>query len=339
MSRVPLPIAPDLPREIQIEVTGACNLRCHMCLVRYRPPLHRVSGSMPLALFQRIVDRLPALSTVTLQGLGEPLLAPDLFAMIEHAATRRLRVGFNTNATLLHRRAAERLVRARLAWLCVSVDGATAATYESIRDGARFADVERNVRGLVEVVREQGATLTDLSIVFVAMRRNVAELPDMVRLAQSWGVPKLRVQNLSHSFEDAATQEEYSQIRSFTLREALFQGADPAAERAFAEARRVASELGVALRLPALDEAARRPREPGAPGCDWPWRSSYVQRDGKTQPCCMLMGDDRAILGDAGTTAFEDVWRGPAYGAFREALLSGEPPDVCGGCSMYRGVF
>lgn len=338
MSRVPLPIAPPLPREIQVEVTAACNLRCRMCLVRYRPAIHRVAGSMPFELFRRVVDALPSLSRVTLQGLGEPLLAPDLFRMIEHARSRGLAVGFNTNATLLHRRAAERLVRAELAWLCVSVDGATAATYESIRDGARFADVERNVRGLVAVMRERRASLPALSIVFVAMRRNVAELPAMVRLAKDWGVPALRVQNLSHSFDDAPSPE-YDEIRSFTGAEVLFQGPDRTAEEAFSEARGLAMELGVSLRLPALREAPPRPRAPGEAGCDWPWRSSYVKRDGKTQPCCMLMGEDRAILGDAAAIPFEDVWRGPSYRSFREALASDEPPGVCGGCSMYRGVF
>lgn len=338
MSRVPLPVVPDLPREIQIEVTGACNLRCRMCLVRYRPPLHRVSGSMTLATFKRIVDALPALSRVTLQGLGEPLLAPDLFAMIEHAASRGVAMGFNTNATLLHRGASERLVDAGLAWLCASIDGATAKTYESIRDGASFEQVTRNVAELARVKRARGAHRPDLSIVFVAMRRNVAELPAMVRLAKDWGLPALRVQNLSHSFDDAPSPE-YDEIRSFTGAEVLFQGPDRTAEEAFSEARGLAMELGVSLRLPALREAPPRPRAPGEAGCDWPWRSSYVKRDGKTQPCCMLMGEDRAILGDAAAIPFEDVWRGPSYRSFREALVSDEPPGVCGGCSMYRGVF
>jgi len=33
------------------------------------------------------------------------------------------------------------------------------------------------------------------------------------------------------------------------------------------------------------------------------------------------------------------VWRGERYEAFRAALTSSRPPDVCAGCSMYRGVF
>jgi radical SAM protein with 4Fe4S-binding SPASM domain len=329
-------LTPPPPREIQVEVTGACNLRCRMCLVRYRPALDRTSGSLSLDTFRRLVDELPELSVVTLQGLGEPLVAPHLEEMVEYATVRGCRVGFNTNATLLTRPRAERLVRAGLAWLHVSLDGATAATYEAIRDGARFASVARNVRGLVDVKRSLGADRPDLSLVFVAMRRNVGELPDLVRLTAEWGVGRLRVQNLSHSFSDTDPAGAYREIRDFTAAEALWDDGAGAAS-VFDEARRVAAELGVDLRLPRLEETP--PPAPGAPGCDWPWRSAYVTRTGELQPCCMLMGGDRAILGDLRETTFAEAWHGAAYRDFRAALLTRTPPDVCRGCAMYRGVF
>ena len=331
-------MAPPLPRELQIEVTASCNLRCRMCLVRYRPAIDRASGSLSFARFREIVDALPALHIATLQGLGEPLLAPDLDRMVEYATRLGIRVGFNTNATLLTRARATRLVAAGLDWLCISLDGGSAATYESIRDGARLARVARNVRGLLDVMRAAAATRPAVSIVFVAMRRNVAELPAVVRTAADWGITTVRVQNLSHSFDDTDPAGAYREIREFTAAEALWQAPDPAAEQAFSEAARVAVELGVALRLPTL-EAHPPARPEGTPGCDWPWRSAYVRHDGQVQPCCMLMGGDRGVLGDVAEGGFPAVWRGERYEAFRAALVTRRPPDVCAGCSMYRGVF
>ena len=96
-------MTPPLPRALQVEVTGACNLRCPMCLVRYRPTLDRATASLSFAAFREMVDAVPDVEEITLQGLGEPLMAPDLFRIIEHAAARGIRVGFNTNATLLTR--------------------------------------------------------------------------------------------------------------------------------------------------------------------------------------------------------------------------------------------
>jgi radical SAM protein with 4Fe4S-binding SPASM domain len=335
-------ITPAPPRELQVEVTGACNLRCRMCLVRYRPPLNRADGSLSFATFQRLIDAVPGLERVTLQGLGEPLLAPDLVAMIEYAAARGIRTGFNTNATLLTGERARRLVEAGLGWLHVSLDGATAATYERIRDRASFAQVCANIAGLVDVKRRLGAASPDLSLVFVAMRANVHELPALVSLAAGWNIRSVRVQNLSHSFSDTGEAPEYAAIRRFTAAQALWQAreedTDDGARAAFEQAREVAAHLGVALRLPALAEPPT-PRVVGTPGCDWPWRSAYVTHRGQVQPCCMLMGEDRAVLGDLGAADFDGIWRSDPYMAFRAALRTADPPDVCRGCSMYRGVF
>jgi MoaA/NifB/PqqE/SkfB family radical SAM enzyme len=330
--------APPLPREIQIEVTGACNLACKMCLVRYRPKLGRRSGALCFHTFRRIVDDLPELEQVTLQGLGEPLLAPDLDRMIAYAAKRDIRIGFNTNGTFLTRDRSEALVRAGLAWLHVSVDGASAQTYESIRDGSDFAVVARNVRDLVDVRRELATKLPVLSLVFVAMRRNVDELPELVILAHDWGVDRLFVQNLSHTFSDTDPAGTYSQIRRFAESEALFAEPERAAQ-AFTRARAVADELGVELRLPRLAEPERRPRAAGEPGCHWPFESAYVTHRGLVQPCCMVMGADRAVLGDASERGFAAVWRDAPYADFRARLADGDPPDVCRGCSLYRGLF
>lgn len=331
-------LVPPLPGELQVEVTAACNLRCPMCLVRYKPPLDRVRHSTTLAAFRRLVDENPNVRRITLQGLGEPLLAPDLLAMVEHAAARGIDVGFNTNGTLLTEERAERLVRAGLAWLHVSVDGATAETYEAIRDGARFEKVRANIAGLVRVKRRLGGDRPWVRLVFVAMRRNVGELPDVVRLAADTGVNEVWVQHLSHSFDDTEGSDDgaYVAIRRYTAAEALWDAVPPA----FVEARRVADELGVELRLPpAGGEPVAARRVDGEPGCDWPWRSGYVTHDGAAEPCCMVMGADRATLGRVGERSFADVWAGPEYQAFRQALLGDEPPVVCQGCSLYRHRF
>ena len=331
-------LAPRLPRELQVEVTGACNLRCRMCLVSYRPALGKTSGSMDLDTFKALVEEVPDLEVVTMQGLGEPLLAPDFFPMLEYLADRGIRMGFNTNGTLLTRERAERLVELGVEWLHVSLDGATAATYEDIRGRSNFELVRRNIAGLVEVMRERGAAKPDLELVFVAMRRNVRELGDVVRVAAELGIPTVWVQNLSHSFSDTDPSGSYREIRDYAADEALWAEPNPEVERIFEEARGLSEELGVRLRLPRLEEPEAG-RKPGTPGCSWPFRSAYVTHDAKVQPCCAVMGADRAVLGDARAESFADIWTSDAYRDFRAKLLTDQPPDVCAGCSMYRHVF
>src|SRR3954465_2234192 len=102
--------APPLPAHLQVEVSGACNLRCRMCLVRYAPAVGRREGALAYEDFLTLVDALPSLRRLTLQGLGEPRLSPHLLDMVRHAAGRGIHVGFNSNGVLLTRDMAEKLV-------------------------------------------------------------------------------------------------------------------------------------------------------------------------------------------------------------------------------------
>jgi MoaA/NifB/PqqE/SkfB family radical SAM enzyme len=331
------PSVPPLPRHLQVEVTSACNLRCAMCLVRYRPPINKLEGAIDAKLFYRLLDDLPELERLTLQGLGEPLLHPRLLEFIAFTHDRGTKVGFNTNATLLSRSKADALVAAGLDWLHVSLDGASAATYESIRDGARLPVVLRNLAGLSDARARAGVTRPHIQVVFVAMRRNVEELPSLVRLLDDIGVSDLRVQNLSHDFADTDPAGGYREIREYAREQSLWDG-DAVARRAFAEATGEAVARGIRLRLPYPAEA-RRPLDPGAPGCTWPWDAAYITSQGIVQPCCMVMGDDRVALGCLTEASFAEIWSGPAYVEFRQRLLSGAPPEVCRGCALYRGTF
>jgi radical SAM protein with 4Fe4S-binding SPASM domain len=333
---MPSALDPPLPDELQVEVTGACNLRCRMCLVRYRPPKARSSASMKLGEFVALLDALPGLRRLTLQGLGEPMLAPGLFEMIDAARARGIEVGFNTNATLLSRDDCRRLVDAGVAWVHVSVDGATPETFEHIRAGARFDGVVENLASLVEAKRDARSATPRLQLNVVVMRSNLSELPAIVRLAARLGVARCWVQSLSHDFSDTDADAAYAAIRDFVTVEEITLD-DPATMRVFAEARREAKRCGIDLRLPQLESAEPRRRDERA--CDWPWTKAYVTHDQLVQPCCMVMGSERATLGDLKNESFAKVWHGDAYRAFREALQGDDPPEVCRGCSLYRRTF
>jgi radical SAM protein with 4Fe4S-binding SPASM domain len=333
-----IPGPPPLPTHLQLEVTSACNLACAMCLVSYRPTINRAQGAMPMELFRRLVDGTPELERLTLQGLGEPLLQPHLFEMVAYAKARGIAVGFNSNAMLLTRERADRLVAAGLDWLHVSLDGATAATYEGIRARADFDRVTKNLRGLQEAKRAAGAAVPSVQVVFVAMRRNLHELPDLVRMVSGWGVDEMHVQGLSHDFADTDPAGTYAGIRRFASAESLERvDADVVAD-VFARAREEADRVGVRLRLPVHHPAPIR-REPGRPGCSWPWDAAYVTSSGVVQPCCMVMGDDRVAMGDLAEADLAEIWQGQAYADFRAALSSDTPPAVCAGCSLYRRTF
>jgi radical SAM protein with 4Fe4S-binding SPASM domain len=324
-----------LPKRVQVEVTGACNLRCRMCLVGHRPPLAVRGATMSLDRLRALLDDLPELEELTLQGLGEPLLAPELFAMIAEIKRRGVRVGFNTNATLLTVERAERLVDLQLDWLHVSVDGATPETFASIRVGGRLDVVVQHLSDLVRIRSERRRPSPRIQLNTVLMHRNLAELDALVELAASIGVDRMWVQRLSHDMEDVRGDPAYDAILAVTADEMLADAEiRPVLERAATTARR----LGLDLRLPSTS-SAEVTVPAGRQRCDWPWSGAYVTHEGRVQPCCMVMGSDRVTLGHLDQQSFAAIWRSPPYESFRRRLSSDEPPSVCAGCSVYHGRF
>mgnify|MGYP000179707629 CR=1 FL=1 len=323
----------------QIEPVGQCNLRCQMCPVQFRPsgPPHGPLAFMPFAEFQRLLDQLPALKTLHLQGLGEPLMHPEFFRMVEYATARGIQVSTNTNLTLLSARRARQCVASGLYELHASLDAATPEVYERIRVRAQYTRVQRHLAALMQARRELASEHPRVRLVVVLMRQNLKELPALVRLASAHGVSSMFVQYLCHDYDDATLPARYRPMRDFIAHQGLDNDDGDAVNRCFAEARAEAERLGVTLRLPRTQPRLTEAR--GAARCDWPWRGPYISYSGEVMPCCMVGTPDRAQLGSVTQHSIEAVWTGADYRSFRTALESDVPPEVCRSCSVYRGVF
>jgi radical SAM protein with 4Fe4S-binding SPASM domain len=331
----------ELPRFVQIEPVGQCNLRCRMCPIQFRtdgaPGQPR--AFMDFGVFRRLIGQFPEISELQLQGLGEPLLHPHFFDMVRYAAERGIRVSTNTNLTVMSEARAEECVRSGLHSLHVSLDGASKAVYEAIRVRARFERVLRNLRRVTRAREVLGGSLPHIHVVAVVMRDNLHELPDLVRLTHAEGVESLSVQHLCHDFGEPSLPQQYRPMRAFVDEQTLLHEDRERIERYFAAARDAARALNLPLRLPNVRPRVHAPGTPGRQRCDWPWRGAYISYDGKAMPCCMVATPDRIHFGDMTVQGVAPVWNNDAYRRFREQLDSDTPPDVCRSCAVYTGTF
>ena len=324
----------NLPQFVQIEPVGQCNLKCRMCPVVYRQ--EKPPAFMPFEDYCRLLDGFCALKELHLQGLGEPLLHPRFFDMVRYAVARGVAVSTNTNLTALSPRRAEDCVTSGLARMHVSLDAADASAYEYIRVGARFDRVLRNLGWLTAAKRRLQSRDPRIVLVAVAMRRNLEQLPALVRLACEHDVLSVSVQHLAHDFSESSLPVRYRPMREFVEEETPLNEEPARVQRWFDEARAVADGLGVELRLP---NPSPGKRERGGRRCDWPWRGAYVAYSGDAMPCCMVATPDRARLGSMTEQGVAAVWDGEAYRDFRARLESDDPPAICKGCAIYQGRF
>lgn len=108
----------DHPVNVHIIPMRRCNLACAYC-----NEFDDSSKPVPVGAMLERLDRLAALRTtaVTISG-GEPLLHPDLDAIVAHARKRGMLAGMITNGYLLTADRIKRLNRAGLDHLQISID-------------------------------------------------------------------------------------------------------------------------------------------------------------------------------------------------------------------------
>jgi radical SAM protein with 4Fe4S-binding SPASM domain len=331
----------ELPSYLQLEPVGQCNLRCQMCPIQHRSdsPGNGAPAIMPFDRFQRIVDQFPRLEHLHLQGMGEPMLHPRFFEMVEYAVDRGVRVTTNSNLTVLSPRRAKRCVASGLDVLHVSIDAASPEAYARIRVGSRLERVERNFGFLREARKRAGADHPTLKIVMVVMRQNLAELPKLVRMAAQWGCSAVSAQHLCHDFGESTLPIQYRSMRDFISGQTLVRENPRRVARHFAEAEEAAAEVGIELRLPQIEPREHPADTPGRKRCDWPWTGAYVSYQGHSMPCCMISTPDRLSFGNIAERLACEIWNSAPYEDFRAQLSSPEPPAVCRSCSVYKGIF
>lgn len=165
------------PRKIYIEPTNICNLKCVHCV--HDGTMTRKPGYFDLELYKDLIEQVKHLALHTkiqFTGVGEPFFHKDIFEMISIAADYGFFTLMNTNANLLDKEKAEKLVDSGLDYLHVSLDGLTPSTYEKIRRGGDFKKVINNLFTLFEARYEKKGYHLAVILGFVEQARNRHEL-------------------------------------------------------------------------------------------------------------------------------------------------------------------
>jgi MoaA/NifB/PqqE/SkfB family radical SAM enzyme len=340
--------------KVYIEPTNHCNLDCRTCIRKvWDEPL----GDMSETTFARILEGLglfPRPPDVFLGALGEPLAHPGILNMVARAKALGSSVELITNGTLLTKDLSIHLIDAGLDMLWVSLDGASPECYSDVRLGALFPEVLENLKSFcysrsrnpAQSVSSAFRIKPEIGIVFVAMKRNIHELPNLLTLAAELGATRVMVSNVLPYTEEMGKEILYS--RSLTDR--MYQ---PSVYK---------------LDLPKIDidDQTKRPlylsmqahhgvslvRSHLWEGNDYcPFienGSTAINWEGSLSPCLPLLHSHKSYfdgmerisrrftIGSLHEHSLKDLWEMPEYVSFRERVQAFEfsPCTYCGGCSL-----
>jgi len=182
--------------KIYVEPTNYCNLNCRTCI---RNNWNVEMGKMSGQTFERILEDAQKIfppPMVFFGGLGEPLFHRDTVDMVHQMKEIGCRVELITNATLLDDKKTKGLISAGLDTLWVSIDGARPESYADVRLGATLPNVMKNVMHFNRVRPPAHRPIPEIGIVFVAMKRNIADLPEVLAIGRRLRAKRFIVSNL-----------------------------------------------------------------------------------------------------------------------------------------------
>lgn len=335
--------------KLYIEVTNRCNLNCRTCI---RHVWNEPSGMMSGQTFEAIIkglDTFPSLpETVFFGGFGEPLFHPQITDMISRVKGLGIKAELITNGTLLKRDMILSLIDSGLDTLWVSLDGSTPESFSDIRLGGELPNILENLDLLNRLNYPGGNRRSfyrniEIGIVFVAMRRNISELPAVVEIANNIGATRMLVTNvLPYTGEMVEEPLYYKSINrnSFDLDLPLMDMDDD-----ILESIRIAADK-ITMTLPFVNAEKLRNRcpfiEAGAGAVGW---------DGNLSPCLPLLHSHDCYLGflhydgrhskkwsigNVMEQSLYDLWHMPEHRSFRKRVLDFDfaPCITCGGCDL-----
>lgn len=298
-------ILQSYPRRIVLELTNACNLNCVMCgrnAADFKPTM------FDMDVFRSLEPLMDTVEEVTLMGWGEPTVHPHFIEMLKIINQHSARKYFCTNGMNLGK-IKQAIFDYNVDVFAVSLDGATDETNSRIRRGSKINQIVTDLKDIVRIKKERGLQYPWINFVFCAMKSNIRELPDLVRLAADIGIEEVKVVYLT-VFNEA-------------LREESLWGQDDLVHEVFSEAIRVGEELGIVLKLPHYvgeDEAGDKFHK----DCFVVWRDFFLGSDGYVRPC---MSTPVQFFAYDKNKDFMESWNSVPYQKYRAEVNHPEKMD------------
>jgi MoaA/NifB/PqqE/SkfB family radical SAM enzyme len=341
-------------RRVYVEITNRCNLNCSTCM---RNVWDVEYGCMPAQTFERILSGIKTRSPkpdIFIGGYGEPLSHPDCLEMIEKAKSLGLHVSLITNGILLTEEVSRKLIELQLDRLWVSLDGASPECYADVRLGDALPVILENLNRLRTLQYQlfgfsPWGMLPRLGIAFVAMRRNIHDLPKVIQLGARLGAVEYSVSNvLAHN---QSLNDEILYLRSLDEVNGRYVSQwkplihMPTMDINITTAQVMMELLNSANRLELMGSVLGRNSEQ----CPFVERGSLsIRWDGKVSPCLPLLYTHTHYLGERERTSREyfvgdiqakelcEIWNDPAYLALRTRLQDFDfsPCTLCNSCEM-----
>jgi radical SAM protein with 4Fe4S-binding SPASM domain len=209
------PLSIYAPFLVVWDFTHKCNLNCKHC---YSNSGATQEEELTTKEALDVIDQLSdaGVTALAFSG-GEPLSRKDFFEVANHAIERGLYVSVATNGTLLTKEMVQKIKQAKINYVEISIDGATAKTHDAFRGVTGAFD--KAVVGLKNCVEADLCAC----IATTATKNNLQEMPAIIDLAEEIGAERFTYFNFiptgrgKEHFDQDLSAEEREQLMHYMV--------------------------------------------------------------------------------------------------------------------------
>ena len=297
-------ILPNIPRQVNIEITNKCNLDCKICK---RKELKLPEVNLTFEMAKKIIDRLPEeIKEISLGGYGEPFINPEIYKIISYAKNKRKKVSITNNGWFMikpenRRKALENGVDIlRFSVEDVNDVGSEGHLYSKhILDALKELAQERNL----------GAYKTKLYFNTIVHKGNAEQISSIIAYAEKIGfdhIELIHMDKKSNSITNYLSTEEEIAL--------------------YKKIRQMPWKIKVTSLLDRYD-GIRKYGFRKMTKCPLTYDTAHITLDGDVTPC--HFGLPRYKIDNILQKDLKEIWNGTAFKDFRKDQLK-----VCQGCTL-----
>jgi Predicted Fe-S oxidoreductases len=308
---------------VQVEVTTKCNVACQYCVRTFDKQW--VNKEMDLELFAGTVEKICKYEKGQewlLQGTGEPLLALNLYKMMDiiHQNDPNSTISIITNGKLLNEDTLNNLVFHNLNSITLSIDDMY-ERYEEIRPGMKWVEIE-SVCELIKKYNKKRIQKISFGFSIVSMHQNLKHIIDVVRYGWENNIQFVSVMPLV--IIDNGIGKKVNSLFQYSIEEITAE---------FEKIERFCEKKNIDISFPVIDLRTKINimKKNRKIKCRFGISGIYINVDGKVAPCCMMSGSK--VWGTINELDFNDMKE------FREMWDGGKLPLYCEKCISSSSII
>lgn len=323
-----------------------CNLKCIMCeehspYSNFIDTLYKETGvkrrRMDFETVKQIFEQASCLGVKEIipSTMGEPLLYKQFDEIFDLAKQYEIKINLTTNGTFPKKSVLDwaKLIVPNTSDVKISWNGATAETSKEVMHGLDFEKAIANVKEFIAYRDEYFKTngyFCRVTLQLTFMQNNMHELVDIIKLAASLGVDRVKGHQLWDHFDETkglsmkATPESILQWNGYVIE----------AHKAVEIFRKPNGEKVLLENIIPIEDHEVS-EVPQGYECSFLEQELWISATGKISPCC-APDNLRQSLGDFGnikTTSIQEVLKSERY---LDLVSNYKSKDVCKTCVMRK---